>query len=80
MEVKGRVHAPSHSAIRKRRKCVWEDCEAGVLMNDCPEQGTETVPEDLHPDADQNERRDANDDVHRFVTERTADPFGESIA
>jgi len=51
-----------------------------LLPNDRPEQSAEPIPQDLNSDADEDERRKANDDVHRRLTERAPEPFGESVA
>lgn len=46
------------------------------LVDDRPQQGAESAPQNLYPDADEDEGRQANQDVHRRVTERLLDPFG----
>src|SRR6516165_402309 len=86
-------HSPAQIRKRKKRRTLLltscylqvlpmshQKTSARQLVNDRPEQGAKPVPQDLNPDADQDERRETNDNVHRRFTERTPDPFGEPVA
>jgi hypothetical protein len=48
-------------------------------VDDGPQQGAQSVPQNLNSDTHEDERGQADDDIHRRVTERTPDPFRETV-
>src|SRR5580704_7345975 len=50
------------------------------LSDHCLQQGAQPVPQNLNPDADQDERRHAEDDVHRRIAQRSPQPLREPVA